>query len=243
MGRPGDAAVLAEASRLLGWPGASLGERVLLRERPGRWVERVRLQAPGGDRAATIILKGRWDRVDDREAILYRGLRPAVLRLLGAPRLLGAGRLGPVHLLWLQQLPGGSADMGNPEHVQRLFRHLGRVHAMSAAWLIRHPPRRLADQGAWAVLRPGGPAVPGEPEVLDPGDLHPDNALLTRDRVRLVDFENLAVRPRLAAVAAALRDAGLQGQGCLEALALQAYCQGAGWGDGLAGLALRLPGS
>jgi aminoglycoside phosphotransferase (APT) family kinase protein len=79
---------------------------------------------------------------------------------------------------------------------------------------------------AWAELLSGGPATARdveEPLVLDPGDLHADNfLLLDGGAVCLLDFENMAVRPRGQALRQ-LRDDTSMPQGRLGELALSAY--------------------
>ncbi len=67
--------------------GATGPRRETLHAAPGRAAERV-ARAPGVE----FLLKWRDGRPDDREALLYQGLAPTVLGLLGllgAPRLLG----------------------------------------------------------------------------------------------------------------------------------------------------------
>jgi hypothetical protein len=244
--RPTDGDLAAVAAELLGWRGGvTLLERVVVRRRPGRCVERVCLSPRAGrGRALRVAVKWRHDRPDDREALVYRGLAPAVRRLLGAPRCLGSARVGPTHLLLLAWVDGRPADWGSTGDLLRALGHLGRVHGTTAR-LWRRAPHRLACPELLAALRPGpsaGAPAAGEPEVLDPGDLHADNVLFRPDGgVCLLDFEALAVRPRLAAVAAFLRDAGPPPALC--AWALSTYWTAAGWQDDLASFrcALGLP--
>ena len=196
----------------------------MLHAAPGRGVERVVLSG------RTVALKWRHDRATDREALLYQTLTPAVTQALGCPRPLGAVTIGSTHLLFLEWVEGTRMNWRDPHHVHLAFTHLGRLHRTTAA-LIAQTPRGLASGEAYAELFPE-PYPPGqEPLVLDPGDLHADNFLLTTDdNVHLLDFENMAVRPRAVALRQ-LRDDPSLPRGSLADLALSAYWRAAGWRD------------
>jgi|GEM_PF-5884228 len=228
MARPDDATLAAAAQRALGLHAPPrLGTRRVLHAARGRAAERVEIDG------RPVAVKWRDDRPQNREALLYRCLTPAVLRTLGAPDLLGATTVVGTHLLFLAWMEGAPADWENPRDVRMAFAHLGRVHAATAR-LIPRAPEALAFAEAWPELLPersGTTAQPGEPFVLDPGDLHAGNFLFPADGgVCLLDFENMAVRPRDAALRPLWEDGSLP-QGDLADLALSAYWTAAGWPD------------
>lgn len=237
MSRPDDGGLARAAGQVLRLARCPmLASRSVLHAAPGRATERVEIDGQ------LVAVKWRDDRRDDREALLYRGLSPAVLQALGAPRPLGAGRIGETHLLFLEWVEGVPADWGDPGHVRRAFGHLGRVHATTAARLAR-AEGLIATAEAWAELRPepaGTDARGPEPLVLDPGDLHADNFLLRPDGgVCLLDFENMRVRERARALRQ-LRDDGAMPQGALANAALTAYWEAAGWAGDVAAFQRRL---
>lgn len=234
MPRPDDAQLAAAAMAALGLrtlPGVD--RRSVLHAAPGRCVERVELDG------RAMVVKWRDDRREDREALLYRGLAPAALRALGAPALLGAVSRGATHLLFLAWVPGVPADWEQPGDVRRGFARLGLVHACSAR-LLASGPAALADAAARAELGAERRAPdPDDPLVLDPGDLHAGNFLLRPDGgVSLLDFENMAVRPRGLALRQLWTDPALP-RGDLADLALAAYWRAAGWRDDARGFRAR----
>ncbi len=226
MSRPDDATMASATAAALSLEAVPRPvRREVLRASAGRAVERLEFAG----RAA--ICKWRDDRPNDREAVLYRGLRAPVLAALDGPHLLGCLSAGGVHLLFLEPLEGSHPDWDDPAHVRRTFGHLGRLHRRTARMLEARADA-FADATAWAELRADGypdDGVPGEPWVLDPGDLHAENFLLQGGgRVRLMDFENMAVRPRRRALRQLREDRSLP-QGPMAILALYAYWQAAGW--------------
>ena len=225
MGRPDDATLALAARQALGLSSLPrVAGRRVLHAAPGRSVERVEING------RPVVLKWRDDRLQDREALLYRGLLPPVHRALGAAPLLGATSMSGTHFLFLAWVEGVPADWADPADVRLAFEHVGRVHALTGK-LIADSPEALATAEAWAELLPGGPATAcdvGEPLVLDPGDLHADNFLLLEGGgVCLLDFENMAVRSRGQALRQ-LRDDASMPQGWLGELALSAYWAAAG---------------
>lgn len=226
MGGPDDADLALAAQQALGLSARPrIAARSILHAAPGRAAERVDL---GG---RVVAVKWRDDRPTDREALLYRGLSPTVLRALGAPVLLGATTVAGTHLLFLQWVEGVPANWQDPEHVRLAFGHLGRVHALTAG-LLAGPAEALATSEAWGELladRRAGGGSGDDPLVLDPGDLHADNFLMLGDgSVCLLDFENMAVRTRARALHQ-LWDDGSLPQGELADLALSTYWAAAGW--------------
>ena len=225
MGCPDDITLALAAQQALGLTSLpALADRRVLHATQGRAVERVRING------RPVALKWRDDRVQDREALLYRGLLPPVHRALGAAPLLGATCMSGTHLLFLAWVEGVPADWAKPADVRLAFEHLGRVHALTGR-LIADSPEAFATAEAWAELLPRGPATARDvedPLVLDPGDLHADNFLLLEGGgVCLLDFENMAVRPRGQALRQ-LRDDTSMPQGRLGELALSAYWAGTG---------------
>ena len=225
MGRPDDVTLALAAQHALGLNSLpTLADRHVLHAAQGRAAERVRING------RPVALKWRDDRPQDREALLYRGLLPRVHRALGAPELLGATSMSGTHFLFLAWVEGVPADWADPADVRLVFEHLGRVHALTGR-LIADSPEALATAEAWAELLPGGPATARdvkEPLVLDPGDLHAGNFLLLEGGgVCLLDFENMAVRPRGQALRQLRVDASMP-QGPLGELALSAYWAAAG---------------
>jgi hypothetical protein len=206
-----------------------LAARRLLHAAPGRAVERVEVDGWPGGRA--LVAKWRDDCVRDREALLYQGLAPAVLHALGAPRCLGTCRCAGLHVLLLEWVDGRAARWDRPADIRRAFAHLGRLHARTAG-LVAAGAGRLASADAWAELVAAGrhQAAGGtEPMVLDPGDLHGDNVLLLPGGgVCLLDFENMALRPRRAALRQLWEDSSLP-QGRLAELAWATYWEAAAW--------------
>ena len=240
VGRPTDLEVAAALCQVLDLATVpEIAERYILHLAPGRAVERLVIGR------GSIALKWRDDRVNDREALLYRGLAPCVLRVLGAPRMLGAAAVGPTHLLFLDWVRGVAADWGKSVDVVRAFGHLGHVHAVTARLL--NGPRCLFSTGeAWEELLPGVTATDGadgEPLVLDTGDLRAENfILLDEGGVCLLDFENMAVRPRVAGLRQLCEHSALA-KGALADLALAAYWAGARWPDEMRAFRAQLCGA
>lgn len=214
MPRPDDASVAAAVAAALGRPPQGPLRRDVLHAAPGRAAESI---AWSGGRVAC---KWRDDRPADREALLYRALRAEARALLDPPRLLWAGRLPcGTSLLLLEWLDGRHPRFGRAADVARCFSHLGRVHAGSARLLRAGGLRALAAPEAWRELCAAGTPGPGEPWVLDPGDLHAGNFVLQAEgRVRLLDFENMALRRPAEALRQLGRDPALP-RGRLETLA------------------------
>lgn len=215
MPRPDDATVSTLA-------GCAMERRTVVHAAPGRCVERV---VAGG---RPYALKWRDDREDDREATLYTGLAPPLLAALGAPRHVASGRVGATHLLLLEWVEGRHPDYQCAEDVERVFVHLGRAAALSSD-LLRGPREAFADESAWRVLLPETvdlAAGASDPAVLDPGDLRVENVIFRCDGgVSVLDFENMAIRPRSRVLRALGSDEALP-SGPLAELARHAYARG-----------------
>ncbi len=222
MPRPTDAVLAAAVGRMFHAPGrAAVSERHLLHAAPGRGVERLLVAG------RPVVVKWRDDRPEDREALLYYGLQPAVLRLLCAPRPMGALCLEGTHLLFLEWLEGRDADWTAAADVRRAFTHLGLVHRASAARL-RRGPAALAGPSAWREIQPEAAEASG-PLVLDPGDLHAANFRLRPEgSVSMLDFENMRLRAPQTALRP-LREDESTPRGSLAVLARSAYA--AAWPD------------
>ena len=207
--------------------------RTELHAAPGRAVERLTLDG------RTVVAKWRSDRATDREALCYRALTACVLDLLGAARLLGATSIGGVCFLFLECVDGTQLDWDSPRDVTLASAYLGSLHRATAD-LIAQAPSHLVSREAHAELFYEGHTPGAEPLVLDPGDLHAANFLVRADgSVCMVDFENMAVRPRIVALRQLREDASLP-KGALAELALATYWRAAGWDDDLGAFTSRL---
>lgn len=236
MPRPDDDVLAVAARRALGVRAAPIRDRRLLHAAPGRAVEAVRIAG------RALVVKWRDDRPADREALLYQGLSPGAHRLLGSAPMLGATGVAGTHLLFLAWVDGVHPDWSDPGDVHRAFAHLGRLHAGTAR-LIRSAPGALATDVAWRELGPEPGDADGEPLVLDPGDLHAENfLLLPGGGVCLVDFENMAVRPRDRALRQLGRDRSMP-RGRVLDLALCTYWAAAGWEGDAAAFRRRVRGN
>lgn len=231
-----DDPTLAEAARhVLGLASLPvLGTRRVLHTTLGRAVERVEIDG------RSVAVKWRDDRPKDREALLYRNLTTPALGALHAPEPLGSITLADnTHVLFLAWVDGRSPDWASAEDVRLAFSHLGRVHAATSR-LLEVSPEALAAAEAWPELMPRDSVMVAEPLVLDPGDLHAGNFLICPDgTVCVLDFENMAVRPRDAALRPLWEDGSLP-QGVLAQRALSAYWTGAEWADDLAAFQRRV---
>jgi hypothetical protein len=205
----GDGVLSALLADQLGTP-APLRSRALLQHRwdngridLGRTVELVTLTS-----GLRLVAKCRNDRPACRETFFYRH----VLRRAGplVPVYLGSGTTADgVHVLLLEYLAGRAVDWSAARERTLAMQAVADFHARFEGMTLAEICPALTSPPLAAEAVPDGlPAISptqADPLVLDPGDIRPDNLLLTASDVVLIDFEAASVRPRSTAVASMLR--------------------------------------
>lgn len=204
-----DAVLSALLADHLGKPDP-LRSRALLQHRwdkgrvgTGRTVELVTLTS-----GFRLVAKCRNDRPACRETLFYRHVLPHAGALV--PAYLGSATTADgVHVLLLEYLAGRAVDWSAARERTLAMRAVADFHAQFEGTTLDEvcPALTAPPLAAEAVPNRLPTVVPGhaEPLVLDPGDVRPDNVLLTANGIVLIDFENAGVRPRSAAVASMLR--------------------------------------